>query len=119
MYVHLKYGDRFKKYPKEWVDDLVIKVDIVKVIKKFVSLRINGHNKVEFIAVNGCPFHNEKTSSFTVTQKKQFYHCFGCGIHGGVISFLMEYNFWSFDESVRYLARMYKVKLPYKKIGRK
>ncbi len=108
-----------KKYPKEWVYSLLLRVNIVRVVQKFILLRRKKKNKSEYIAQKGCPFHREKTPSFTVTQTKQFYHCFGCGAHGNVIDFLMEYNFWTFEESVRYLARLYKVKLPYRKTKKK
>lgn len=85
--------------PQSFIHDLLNRVDIVDTIDRHVSLKKAGAN---FVAC--CPFHNEKTPSFTVSQTKQFYHCFGCGAHGNVISFLMEYNGLSFVEAVQSLA---------------
>ncbi|OQW40864.1 MAG: DNA primase [Proteobacteria bacterium SG_bin4] len=85
--------------PQSFIHDLLNRVDIVDTIDRHVPLKKAGAN---FVAC--CPFHNEKTPSFTVSQAKQFYHCFGCGAHGNVISFLMEYNGLSFVEAVQSLA---------------
>jgi len=72
--------------PQEFIQSLLGRVDIVDVVDRYVKLKKAGSN---FSAC--CPFHNEKTPSFTVSPSKQFYHCFGCGAHGNAIGFLMEY----------------------------
>ena len=73
--------------PHSFIEDLLARVDVVDVVESYVPLKRSGSN---FSA--RCPFHNEKSPSFTVSQTKQFYHCFGCGAHGTAISFLMEYQ---------------------------
>jgi DNA primase len=87
------------KIPGEFIDELVARVDIVDVIDRRVPLTRKGK---EFQAC--CPFHEEKTASFTVSPVKQFYHCFGCGAHGTAIGFLMEYANLSFVEAIEELA---------------
>ncbi len=87
------------KIPQAFIDHVLIRVDIVDVIDRRVPLTRKGK---EYQAC--CPFHEEKTPSFTVSQDKQFYHCFGCGAHGTAIGFLMEYANLSFVESVEELA---------------
>ena len=87
------------KIPGEFIDELVARVDIVDVIDRRVPLTRKGK---EFQAC--CPFHEEKTPSFTVSPVKQFYHCFGCGAHGTAIGFLMEYANLSFVEAIEELA---------------
>ncbi len=86
--------------PESFIQDLLNRVDIVDVIDKSVPLKKAGAN---YSAC--CPFHNEKSPSFTVSPTKQFYHCFGCGAHGTAISFLMEYAGLSFVESIHDLAK--------------
>ncbi len=95
------------KIPQPFIDELLSRVDIVDVINPRVSLRKAGK---EYTAC--CPFHDEKTPSFTVSQQKQFYHCFGCGAHGNAISFLMEYEHAGFVEAVEELADMAGVEVP-------
>src|ERR1700704_6998990 len=85
--------------PQSFVQDLLARVDVVDVVDRHVKLKRAGSN---YSAC--CPFHNEKTPSFTVSQTKQFYHCFGCGAHGTAISFLIEYAGLSFVEAVKDLA---------------
>lgn len=85
--------------PQSFIHDLLNRADIVDAIDRYVPLKKAGAN---YIAC--CPFHNEKTPSFTVSQTKQFYHCFGCGAHGNAISFLIEYSGLSFVEAVNDLA---------------
>jgi len=87
--------------PDSFIQELINRVDIVDVIDKSVPLKKAGAN---YSAC--CPFHNEKSPSFTVSPTKQFYHCFGCGAHGTAISFLMEYQGLSFVEAVHELAKM-------------
>ena len=85
--------------PQDFIQQLLGRVDIVDVIDRHVKLKKAGQN---FSAC--CPFHNEKTPSFSVSPTKQFYHCFGCGAHGTAISFLMEYSGLGFIEAVKELA---------------
>lgn len=87
------------RIPQQFIDDLIARADIVELIGSRVQLKKAGR---EFKAC--CPFHNEKTPSFTVSQTKQFYHCFGCGVHGTALGFLMEYDKLSFVEAVEELA---------------
>jgi DNA primase len=89
------------RIPQTFIDDLLVRTDIVDVIDSRVQLKKAGR---EYKAC--CPFHNEKTPSFTVSQVKQFYHCFGCGAHGTAISFLMEFEHLDFVEAVEELAHM-------------
>ncbi|HLU18485.1 MAG TPA: DNA primase [Pusillimonas sp.] len=85
--------------PDSFVQELLARVDVVDVVGRYVQLRKGGANLLGL-----CPFHNEKSPSFTVSPTKQFYHCFGCGAHGSAISFLMEHTGASFPEAVRSLA---------------
>ncbi len=95
------------RIPPHFIDELLNRIDIVEVIDARVPLKKAGH---EYKAC--CPFHNEKTPSFTVSQSKQFYHCFGCGAHGTVVGFLMEYDHMGFPEAVEELARMAGLTVP-------
>ncbi|HKK16132.1 MAG TPA: DNA primase, partial [Gammaproteobacteria bacterium] len=85
--------------PQQFIDDLLTRIDIIDVIDGYVPLRKAGRNHIA-----RCPFHDEKTPSFTVSQEKQFYHCFGCGANGTAIGFLMEYAGMDFVEAVEELA---------------
>ncbi|HEX7747582.1 MAG TPA: DNA primase, partial [Bordetella sp.] len=85
--------------PESFIQDLLARVDVVDVVGRYVQLRKGGANLLGL-----CPFHNEKSPSFTVSPTKQFYHCFGCGAHGTAISFLMEHTGASFPEAVRTLS---------------
>lgn len=87
--------------PESFIQELLNRVDVVDVVDKSVPLKKAGAN---YSAC--CPFHNEKSPSFTVSPTKQFYHCFGCGAHGTAIGFLMEYQGLSFVEAINELARM-------------
>ncbi|MBT8081377.1 MAG: DNA primase [Gammaproteobacteria bacterium] len=93
--------------PQDFIDDLVARADIIEVIGRRVQLKKAGR---EFKAC--CPFHDEKTPSFTVSPAKGFYHCFGCGAHGTAIGFLMEYDHMSFVEAVESLASAMGVDVP-------
>jgi len=93
--------------PQSFIHDLLNRVDIVDAIDRHVPLKKAGAN---FVAC--CPFHSEKTPSFTVSQSKQFYHCFGCGAHGNAIGFLIEYSGLSFVEAVKDLAAYAGMQLP-------
>jgi len=93
--------------PSSFIHDLLNRVNIVDAIDRHVSLKKAGANYVAC-----CPFHNEKTPSFTVSPTKQFYHCFGCGAHGNAINFLMEYSGYSFVEAVQHLAAFTGISMP-------
>lgn len=95
------------KIPREFIDDLIARVDIVDLIDARVPLKKAG---VNYSA--RCPFHSEKTPSFTVNREKQFYHCFGCGAHGNAIGFLMDYERQSFVEAIETLADSVGVEIP-------
>jgi DNA primase len=95
------------RIPDSFLDDLVVRSDIVEVIGARVPLKKAGR---EFKAC--CPFHNEKSPSFWVSPDKQFYHCFGCGAHGTVIGFLMQYEKMEFLEAVADLAQRAGLELP-------
>ncbi len=95
------------KIPPEFIDRLLSRVDVVDVVGRRVPLQRAGH---EFKA--RCPFHEEKTPSFTVSPSKQFYHCFGCGAHGTAIGFLMAYDGMSFPEAVEELATSVGMEVP-------
>src|SRR6267378_5548030 len=85
--------------PRDFSQQLLARVDIVDVVDKHVKLKKAGQN---YLAC--CPFHSEKTPSFSVSPQKQFYHCFGCGAHGTAVSFLMEYAGMGFVDAVKELA---------------
>jgi len=93
--------------PRDFIDTLLARVDIVDVIDRRVPLKKAGQNYQAC-----CPFHTEKTPSFTVSQTKQFYHCFGCGAHGTALGFLMEYEHMSFRDAVAALAQDAGLPLP-------
>lgn len=86
--------------PESFIEELLNRVDIVELIERHVPLKRSGR---EFMAC--CPFHEEKTPSFTVSPQKQFYHCFGCGAHGSAIGFMMNYEGLEFVDAVEELAR--------------
>ncbi|MBT1450373.1 DNA primase [Glaciecola sp. XM2] len=88
------------RIPQDFIEDLITRADIVDIIDSRVKLKKAGRNHQAC-----CPFHNEKTPSFSVSQEKQFYYCFGCGAKGNVISFLMEYDRLEFVEAVEELAK--------------
>ncbi len=94
--------------PQTFIDELIARTDIVEVIGTRVQLKKAGR---EFRAC--CPFHNEKTPSFWVSPDKQFYHCFGCGAHGTVLRFLMEYDRMAFPEAVEELATRLSLEVPH------
>ncbi len=93
--------------PDSFKQELLHRVDIVDVIERYVPLKKGGAN---YSAC--CPFHTEKTPSFTVSPTKQFYHCFGCGAHGNAISFLIEYQGLGYVEAVKDLAESVGMKMP-------
>jgi len=93
--------------PDSFKQELLHRVDIVDVIERHVPLKKSGANHLAC-----CPFHSEKTPSFTVSPAKQFYHCFGCGAHGNAISFLMEYQGLGYVDAVKDLAESVGMKMP-------
>jgi len=93
--------------PQDFIDDLVARADIIEVIGRRIQLKKAGR---EFKAC--CPFHDEKTPSFTVSPGKGFYHCFGCGAHGTAVGFLMEFDHMSFVEAIESLANSMGVDVP-------
>ncbi|PIE82675.1 MAG: DNA primase [Candidatus Contendobacter odensis] len=95
------------RIPQEFLDRLLTQVDLIEIVDARVPLRRAGH---EFVAC--CPFHAEKTPSFTVSPRKQFYHCFGCGAHGNAIGFLMAFERLDFLDAVEDLARLANLDIP-------
>ena len=95
------------RIPQEFLDQLLSRVDLVEVVNARVPLRRAGH---DFMAC--CPFHAEKTPSFSVSPRKQFYHCFGCSAHGTAIGFLMAYEGLEFLDAVEDLARLAGLEVP-------
>jgi DNA primase len=93
--------------PRSFINELLTRCELVEVVEQRIALRRRGNN---YIAC--CPFHNEKTPSFTVSPGKQFYHCFGCGVNGNAISFLMEYEHLSFVEAIEQLAAQLGMPVP-------
>jgi DNA primase len=101
------------RIPQSFIDDLLNRVDIVEVIDARVSLKKAGR---EYQAC--CPFHTEKTPSFTVSPSKQFYHCFGCGAHGSAVGFLMDYEHLEFPDAIEELARSVGMEVPHEAASR-
>ncbi len=95
------------RIPQSFIDDVLARVDIVEIIDRYVPLKKAGANHKAC-----CPFHGEKTPSFTVSQAKQFYHCFGCGVSGTAISFLMEFDQMHFVDAIEYLADQVGLTIP-------
>ncbi len=95
------------RIPQHFIDELIARTDIVEVIGSRVQLKRGGK---EYKAC--CPFHDEKSPSFTVSPDKQFFHCFGCGAHGTVLGFVMEYDHLGFIEAVEELAARAGMEVP-------
>jgi DNA primase len=93
--------------PQGFIQDLLARVDIVDVVGRYVQLKKAGQNHLGL-----CPFHGEKTPSFTVSESKQFYHCFGCGAHGSAIGFLMDQRGLSYVEAIHELAQQAGLTVP-------
>lgn len=94
-------------YPEEIIEEVRMRSDIVDVISGYVKLQKKGGNLFGL-----CPFHHEKSPSFSVSPSKQMYHCFGCGVSGNVVTFVMEYENYSFREAIEMLADRSGIKLP-------
>ncbi len=100
------------RIPREFIDELLVRVDIVDLIDSHVPLKKTGTNYVA-----RCPFHTEKTPSFSVNRNKQFFHCFGCGASGNAISFLMDFSHLDFVEAVEDLAAFTGIDVPRESLG--
>jgi len=100
------------RIPREFIDELLVRVDIVDLIDSHVPLKKTGTNYVA-----RCPFHTEKTPSFSVNRNKQFFHCFGCGASGNAISFLMDFSHLDFVEAVEDLAAFAGIDVPKESLG--
>ena len=98
--------------PQSFIQELLARVDVVDVVGRHVKLRKGGANWLGL-----CPFHGEKSPSFTVSPTKQFYHCFGCGAHGSAIGFLMEHGGMSYPDAIRELARSVGLDVPEERVG--
>ena len=92
--------------PQETIQQIVSRIDIIEIINSFVKLKRRGTNYIGL-----CPFHNEKSPSFTVSPSKEIYKCFGCGRSGNTISFLMEHEKYSYVEALKWLAAKYNVEI--------
>ena len=95
------------RIPPEKIDEIRAATDIVDLIGAVVKLKKRGKNYLGL-----CPFHTEKTPSFNVSAERQMYHCFGCGVHGNAIGFLMEHSGMSFVDAVRDLAQQVGMQVP-------
>src|SRR6187431_1307105 len=93
--------------PQTFIQELVARADVVELVGRYVQLKKGGANYMGL-----CPFHSEKSPSFTVSPAKQFYHCFGCGKHGNAIGFLMAYGGMGYVDAVKDLASMAGMQLP-------
>jgi len=98
------------RIPRDFIDDLIARTDIVDIVDSRVKLKKAGKNYQAC-----CPFHNEKSPSFTVSAEKQFYHCFGCGEHGNALSFIMEFDRLEFVEAIEELAAHHSIEVPREK----
>ena len=94
--------------PSDFINQIISSSDIIEVISRFITLKKRGSSHIAC-----CPFHHEKTPSFTVSQSKQIYHCFGCGVGGNVITFLKDYENLSFIETIEELAQINGLSIPY------
>ena len=93
--------------PQTFIQELLARTDVVEIVGRYVQLKKGGAN---FMGL--CPFHGEKSPSFSVSPSKQFYHCFGCGKNGNAISFLMDHAGMTFVEAVNDLAQQYGLQVP-------
>ena len=97
-----------KHIPQDFIVDLVARTNIVDVISARIKIKKKGKDYW-----GNCPFHNEKTPSFSVSEKKQIYYCFGCGAGGYTIDFIMQYERLSFPEAIEELATLQGITVPY------
>ena len=96
--------------PRDFIEQLIARTDLIDIIQERIQLKKAGKN-----FVSQCPFHQEKTPSFNVSPTKQFYHCFGCGASGNVISFLLDFDRMEFPEAIEFLAHRLSLEIPYEK----
>ena len=96
------------RIPRSFINDLLARTDIIDLVDAKVPLKKQGKNHHAC-----CPFHNEKTPSFTVNSERQFYYCFGCGAHGNAIDFLMNYDKLDFVEAIEELSALHGLDVPY------
>ncbi|MDO5551092.1 MAG: CHC2 zinc finger domain-containing protein, partial [Lachnospiraceae bacterium] len=101
------------RYPEEVIEEVRMRNDIVDIVSGYVRLQKKGSNYFGL-----CPFHNEKSPSFSVSPGKQMYYCFGCGAGGNVITFIMEYENYSFGEALNLLADRAGITLPKQEYSR-
>src|SRR5213083_3175055 len=94
------------------IQEILSRIDIIDVVGSFVKLKKRGANYLGL-----CPFHNEKTPSFTVSPSKEIYKCFGCGRSGNSISFIMEHEKYSYVQALRWLAAKYNVEIAETEMG--
>ena len=97
---------------QQTIQQILSRIDIIEIVGSFVKLKKRGTNYLGL-----CPFHNEKTPSFTVSPAKEIYKCFGCGRSGNTISFLMEHEKYSYVEALRWLAARYNVEIEEKELS--
>ena len=95
------------RFSPQFIDELTTRADLSQVVSRYTRLSSRGDRLWGL-----CPFHGEKTASFTVSPDKQVYYCFGCGKGGGVIQFIMDIERLEFKEAVEFLAEMYNMELP-------
>jgi len=100
------------RIPESKIEEVRTSASVVDVVSEFVQLRKRGKNYIGL-----CPFHNEKTPSFTVSEEKQIFHCFGCHTGGNVFKFLMEFQKISFVEAVQHLADQLGITIDYEQTG--
>lgn len=98
------------KIPKHFINELLFRTNIIELINTRIKLKKNGKNYQTH-----CPFHNDKTPSFTVSYEKQFYYCFGCNAHGNAIDFLINYDHLNFVESIEELATIHNIEIPFER----
>src|SRR5512136_2257365 len=98
--------------PEGKIDEVRQRASIIEVISDYVSLKKSGKNYLGL-----CPFHSERTPSFTVNEEKGIFHCFGCGAGGNIFNFLMRASQMSFPEAVRAMAKRYGVPLPTRELS--
>ena len=103
-------GEKSKTIPKEFISSLLERINPVDFLKTKIQVKKKGNN---YLA--NCPFHGEKTPSFSINQHKNYYHCFGCGAHGDLINFLQEFSNLSFVEAVEELSSFIGIEIPYAK----
>ena len=96
-----------RNIPKDFIDNIIDKANIVDIIGNYIKLEKKGN---DYWA--RCPFHSEKTSSFSVSENKQFYHCFGCGAHGNAIGFVMDHSNKTYPEAIETIANTLGLEIP-------